>query len=157
MSERGMHDLLGEHPFFAGMPSEYLELLAGCARNEVFRAGALIGREGDPAERFYVVRSGRVAVGIHVPQHEPLVIATLGPGDVLGWSWLFAPHAWRFDAVATHETHAIGLDGLCLRAKCDADPALGYEVVQRFARILVQRLEATRVQLADLYGKADAR
>ena len=156
MTDRTIRDLLGEHPFFAGMLSEHLDLLAGCGRNEVFPAGTTLAREGDPAERFHVLRSGRVALGIHVPQHQPLVIATLGPGDVLGWSWLFPPHVWRFDADALQETHTIGLDGVCLRQKCEADAALGYALMQRFAQVLVRRLEATRYQLVDVYGKVNA-
>lgn len=155
MTERTIRDLLGDHEFFAGMAAEYLDLLAGCGRNEVFPAGTVLAHEGDPADRFHVLRTGRVAVGIHIPQREPLVIATLGPGDVLGWSWLFPPYAWRFDAEATSETHAIGLDGVCLREKCEADPALGYALMRRFARVLVGRLESTRLQLVDVYGKSD--
>jgi len=152
MTERTIRDLLGAHDFFAQMTPEHLDLIAGCGRNEVFPADAVIAHEGDPAERFFVVRTGRVAVGIHVPQHEPLVVATLGTGDVLGWSWLFPPHRWRFDAHAVQETHVISLDGVCLRQKCESDPVLGYVLMQRFAQILVQRLEATRLQLVDLYG-----
>ncbi len=156
MTERTIRDLLAEHEFFAEMSPEHIDLLAGCGRNVVFPANTAIAHEGDPAEHFYVLRTGRVALGIHMPQREPLVVATLGPGDVLGWSWLFSPPYWRFDALTTQETRAIALDGVCLRAKCDADPALGYRLMQRFAHILVQRLEATRVQLADLYGKTHA-
>jgi CRP/FNR family transcriptional regulator, cyclic AMP receptor protein len=156
MTERTIRDLLGDHEFFSDLAPEYLDLLAGCGRNEVFPAGTVLAHAGDPAQYFHVLRTGRVAVAIQVPQHEELVIASLGPGDVLGWSWLFPPHEWRFDVTATQETHAIALDGVCLRAKCEADPALGYALMRRFAQILVQRLESTRLQLVDVYGKADA-
>jgi CRP/FNR family transcriptional regulator, cyclic AMP receptor protein len=152
VSPRTIRDLLGEHAFFAGLAPDQVELVAGCGTNEVFAPGTVVAREGDPADRFYVLREGRVAVGIAVPQHEQLVVATLGAGDVLGWSWLFPPHRWHFDVVAVGETHAIGLDGRCLRQKCDEDPALGYALMRRFARILVQRLESTRLQLVDVYG-----
>ena len=157
MSERTIRDLLSEHEFFAQLAPDQIELVAGCGRNEVFAAGTVIVREGDPADRFFVLREGRVAVGIHVPQREQLVVATLGPGDVLGWSWLFPPHRWHFDAVAVRETHAVGLDGVCLRQKCDDDPVLGYALMRRFAQILVKRLEATRLQLVDVYGNARER
>jgi CRP/FNR family transcriptional regulator, cyclic AMP receptor protein len=155
MTERSLRQLLAAHEFFARMAPEHIELLAGCGRNAVFPAGETIAREGDPADRFFVVRAGHVAVGIHAPQVE-LTVATLGPGDVLGWSWLFPPYRWRFDALAVQETHAIALDGVCLRNKCEDDPALGYALMQRFAQILVQRLEATRFQLVDIYGKSHA-
>ncbi len=156
MTERSIRDLLVEHEFFAGMEPEHLDLLAGCGRNEVFPPGTAVAHEGDPADRFYVLRAGRVALSVHVPQREPLVVATLGTGDVLGWSWLFPPHAWKFDVVATAETHAIGLDGICLREKCSSDAELGYALMLRFAQILVRRLEATRLQLVDVYGRTDA-
>jgi CRP-like cAMP-binding protein len=157
MTERTIHDLLAEHPFFEHLAPEHVTLLAGCGRNEVFDAGSTIAREGEPADRFYVLRAGRVAVGIHVPQREQLVVATLGPGEVLGWSWLFPPHRWHFDVIALQETHAIGLDGACLRQKCDDDPVLGYALVKRFSQIMVQRLEATRLQLVDVYGNDHGR
>ena len=157
MSERTIRDLLGEHEFFARLEPAHLDVLAGCGRNVVFSSGAPIAHEGDPADEFFALRSGRVAVGIHVPQHAPLVVATLGAGEVLGWSWLFAPHQWHFDAEATRETHAIALDGVCLRKKCEADTDLGFALMQRFAEILVRRLESTRFQLIDVYGRTDAR
>ena len=157
MSERTIRELLGEHDFFARFAPAHLDVLAGCGRNVVFPAGTTIAREGDPADLFFALRSGRVAVGIHVPQHAPLVVATLGAGDVLGWSWLFTPHEWHFDAEATRETHAIAFDGACLRKKCEADAELGYVLMQRFAEIFVRRLEATRFQLVDVYGRSDAR
>jgi len=156
MTERTIRDLLAEHDFFAQMAPAHIDFLAGCGRNVVFPAGAAIAREGDDADWFYVLRSGRVTIGIHLPQGEPLLVDTLGPGDVVGWSWLFPPHQWRFDVVATDETHAIALDGACLRGKCEQDTALGYALMRRFAHILVGRLETTRVQLADLYGRSHA-
>lgn len=154
--ELAIRDLLAAHEFFAGMEPAHVELLAGCGHNVVFRDGSYVAREGDAADQFFVLRSGRVAVGIHMAHRPPIIVATLGPGDVCGWSWLFPPYAWRFDVLATKEVHAVSLDGVCLRGKCDDDPALGYALMKRFAQILVARVESTRVQLADLYGSSRA-
>lgn len=154
MTVKSIRDLLGEHPFFADLRPSDLDFIAGCGRNVVFEGGDRILREGGPADHFYVIRSGRVAVETHHPTRGGLVLDTLGAGDVLGWSWLFPPHTWSFDARAVDETHAVSLDGTCLRAKCDEDPRLGYALMQRFAGIMVQRLEATRLRLLDLYGTA---
>ncbi len=154
MTTRSIRDLLAEHDFFAPISSEHLDVLAGCGRNEVFPAGTLIMREGDAADHFFVLREGRVAISTHVPQREPLVVATLGPGDVLGRAWLVPPHRWRFDAIAVQETHAIRLERACLQEKCDADPALGYAVMQRFAQTTATLLDAARLQLIDVYGDA---
>ncbi len=153
MTKRTIRDLLDDHPFFAGLDSEYLDLIAGCGRNVVFDAGATVAREGEPADSFYVLRDGRVALDVHEPLRGPIVVATLSPGDVLGWSWLFPPYRWRFDVRALEPVHAVALDGVCLRGKCDDDPRLGYDLVHRFAGIMVARLEATRLQLLNVYGQ----
>jgi len=76
---------------------------------------------------------------------------------VLGWSWLFPPYRWHFDAHATTVVRATAFDGTCLRGKCDADPALGYELTSRFAQTLIERLQWTRLRLLDVYGNVGAR
>jgi CRP-like cAMP-binding protein len=145
-------ELLADAPFFAGLRPPTIELIAGCGSNVQFEPGALIFREGAPADAFYLLRHGTVSIQAHSPTREPLVIETLEAGDVLGWSWLFTPHRWHFDAHALTAVRATSFDGVCLRAKCDADPALGYELVSRFAQTLIERLQWTRLRLLDVYG-----
>ena len=154
MSVREIRDLLDAEEFFRGLDADYLDLIAGCGTNTHFDAGTMIFREGEPADTFYVLRSGKVALEIHVPERGALVIETLGPGELLGWSWLFPPYKWHFDARAIDGTSAVALDGACLRGKCDDDPRLGYLLMQRFARVSQERLQATRLQLLDVYGNA---
>jgi CRP-like cAMP-binding protein len=144
--------ILAEHPFFRGLDPRYLKLAAGCASNVRFDAGQFIFREGEEANHFYLIRQGRVAVEIFVPNKGSVLLQTLEEGDILGWSWLIPPYHWRFDARAVEMTRAIALDGKCLRDKCEADHDLGYELLKRFASILGQRLDATRFQLLDVYG-----
>jgi hypothetical protein len=103
-----------------------------------------------------VVRVGSVALEIHAPT-DPLLIETLGAGDLVGWSWIFPPHRWVFDVEVLDRAHLIVIDAACLRDKCNADPAFGYRVMQRFAQVVVERLQATRLRLLDLYGTCDAR
>jgi len=86
------------------------------------------------------------------PQHKPLIVSTLGEGEILGWSWLLPPYQWRFHAHAVDDTRAIALDGKCLRNKCEQNHDLGYELLKRFYRIIDQRLEAARFQLLDVYA-----
>jgi CRP-like cAMP-binding protein len=143
---------LGAHPFFKDLGGEHLQTLVGCTTNVRFDAGDFIFREGQAADRFYVVRHGTVAVEIFVPGRGPVTIETVEAGEVLGWSWLFPPYKARFEARALTLVRALALDGACLRAKCERDPALGYELMRRFAPVLIQRLESTRMQLLDLYG-----
>jgi CRP/FNR family cyclic AMP-dependent transcriptional regulator len=146
-------ELVAESPIFEGMTKEQLELIAGCAYNTGFKAGERIFREGDPADTFYLVRKGRVALSTHAPARGSVVIETLDPGEIVGWSWLFPPHVWHFDARAMDEVRAVAFDGACLRGKCEGDHTLGYELMRRFAGVMIDRLLHTRLRLLDLYGR----
>jgi CRP/FNR family transcriptional regulator, cyclic AMP receptor protein len=145
--------LLAGHPFFKGLDPKHLQLIVGCSSNIVFSPGQFLFHEGEEANTFYVLRSGRVKVETFSPQHGPITIQTEGEGEILGWSWLVPPYRWRFDAEAMEQTRAIAIDGKCLREKCETDHNLGYELMKRFALIIAERLEATRLQLLDVYGK----
>jgi CRP-like cAMP-binding protein len=145
-------EILAGAPFFADLPADAIELIAGCGSNVQFEPGELIFREGDQADAFYLLRHGSVAIESYSPSGGPLVIETLEAGDVLGWSWLFAPYRWHFDAHALTAVRATSFDGACLRGKCDADPQLGYVLVSRFAQTLIERLQWTRLRLLDVYG-----
>jgi CRP-like cAMP-binding protein len=143
---------LGEHPFLKDLGGSHLATLVGCTANVKFEAGDFLFREGSPADRFFILRHGRVSLEIFVPGRGAVTIETAEPGDVVGWSWLFPPHQSRFDARALTLVRALSLDGTCLRGKCESDTALGYALIKRFAQLLIRRLEATREQLLDLYG-----
>jgi CRP-like cAMP-binding protein len=149
--------LLQRLPVFTRLDDGQLQLLAGCATNVRFAAGEMLFREGDAADQFYVVRHGAVALELFVPTRGPVTIETFEPGDVIGWSWLFPPHRWSFDARALTLVRATIFDGACLRGKCEEDPVLGYDVMSCFAQVLVDRLQATRLRLLDVYGNGDAR
>ncbi len=147
-----LEPVLAEHPFSKGLKPEYLQLIVGCASNVRFDAGRQIYRAGEEANTFYIIRHGKVAVELFIPGRGNVTLETLGEGDVLGWSWIFPPYRWHFDARAVDLTLATALDGKCLRAKCEADPALGFELIKRVAHILIHRLHATRLQMLDVYG-----
>jgi CRP-like cAMP-binding protein len=129
----------------------HLRILVGCASNVRFNAGQILFHEGEEANQFYMIRQGKVAIEILAPELGPITVQTVGEGDVLGWSWLIPPYRWRFDARAVELTRAIALDGKCLRQKSEEDHDLGYELLKRFSGIIVERLEATRLQLLDVY------
>ena len=151
-----LEQLLSEVPLFDGLERSALELIAGCGRNVAVADGEHLFRAGDEARQFYVIRSGSVALDLVVPARGALVIDTIETGDVVGWSWLFPPYRWQFDARAVEPVRATAFDGVCLRGKFDADPALGYDLMRRFAQVMIARLQATRVRLLDVYG-GDAR
>ena len=149
-----LEPLLRGHKFFAGLDPAHLSLLAGCAANEVFPADSFLFREGDPARTFYLIREGKLALEIAAPGRGALVVQTLGEGEVAGFSWLIEPHRWEFDGRAVERVHAVRMDGTCLRGKCEEDPRLGYDLMRRFAALTTNRLQATRLQLLDVYGHA---
>lgn len=150
---KDLETILDKQPFLAGLDVRQRRLMVGCARNRRFDTGAFLLREGAPADEFFLIREGRAALEIAPPDKPPIVIATLGPGDVVGASWLIPPYRWRLDARAVEPVHAIGLDAACLRGKCERDHDLGYELMKRFLPIFVERLHATRLQLLDVYGR----
>jgi CRP/FNR family transcriptional regulator, cyclic AMP receptor protein len=149
-----IEELIADSPVFAGLAPEQLQTVAGCAVNTRLEAGATLLREGEHADTFFLIRSGTVALEVHAPGRGPLLIQTLTDGDVVGWSWLFPPYRWAMDARASGPCALIAFDGACLRGKCDRDHDLGYMLVQRFAASIIDRLQATRLQLLDVYGSA---
>jgi CRP-like cAMP-binding protein len=149
---QALDEILAQVPFFEGMGEDELALIAGCGRNVHFDTGETIFRQGDAADTFLVIRHGAVAVGNFVPPRGELVIETLEAGDLLGWSWLFPPYRSHFDARALSAVRATQFDGACLRDKCAADPAFGYDLMSRFAQVLIERLQWTRLRLLDIYG-----
>jgi CRP/FNR family transcriptional regulator, cyclic AMP receptor protein len=149
-----LEPLLRGHRFFAGLAPEHLALLVGCAANVAFPAGSFLFREGRPADTFYLIRSGKVALEVNAPGRGVLTVQTFGEGDVAGFSWLLEPHRWEFDGRASERVLAIQMDGECLRGKCEQDPRLGYELMRRFSGLAISALQATRLQLLDVYGHA---
>jgi CRP-like cAMP-binding protein len=144
--------LIAEHPFFGDLEPRYFQILVGCAANVRFDPGQFIFRMGEAADRFYLIRHGRVAVEVYLAERGAVVLQTLGPGDVLGWSWFVPPYRWRFDARAVELTRAVAMDGACLRQKCQQDHGLGYQLLRRIATVMAQRLESARLQLVNMYG-----
>lgn len=149
----GLERIVLAHPFFAGLEAELGPVVSGCARNCRFNAGQYLAHEGDPADEFFLIRQGKVALEILPPGQPPIVFSTETEGDIVGTSWLVPPYQWRFDARAVELTRAIGIDARCLRDKCEADPRVGYAMMKRIAPILVRRLNETRMQILDVYGK----
>ena len=146
-----LKDILSEHPFFVDLPAQHIETVVGCVSNVRFEAGNVIFREGEEANHFYLIREGKVALRIHSERRGSLTILTLSEGEILGWSWLFPPYRWKFSARAIEDTRAFAVDGKCLWEKAERDQALGYELLKRFAHVVEERLETTRLQLLNVY------
>jgi CRP-like cAMP-binding protein len=148
-------DALGTHPIFASLDDESLGTVAACGREVHIPAGVALFREGEPADWCYAMLDGRVELQVHVPSRGVVTVETLGAGDVVGWSWLFPPYEYDFDAVAATAVHAIELDGVRLRHACERDDHLGSALMHRFARVVIALLQATRLRLVDVYGHVE--
>ena len=142
---------LGGHPFLAGLSEAHLALLTPQARPVSFGPDIRLFREDSHADEFWLLRSGRVALDIHVTGRGDVPIETIGAGGVVGWSWLFPPHRWHFGAVTVAATDAFRFDAAATRAAMRADDALGRELATRFMGVVVDRLQHTRLRLLDLY------
>jgi CRP/FNR family cyclic AMP-dependent transcriptional regulator len=145
------YDLLATQPFLGGLTAAQLDKLSFWSKRTVFHAGTRLFREGHRADRFWLIREGHVTLDTHVPGHGDVIVETLGPGAVLGWSWLFPPYRWHFSASAVETTLAVELDGPGVRELCERDKELGYFLVHQFMAVVVERLQNTRLRLLDLY------
>lgn len=145
---------LAGFPLLADLAPPQLEKIAAIGKVVTFAAGERIIEEGREANRCWLIRSGQVALETRLPNAASSRVQTLGPGDVLGWSWLLAPYRWRFDGVATVPVTAIELDAIRLRELADQDCSLGYAVAVRLVEALAERLHGTRARLIDMYGSS---
>ncbi len=152
MEKKSLKSVLANHAVLKGLPAPYLELLTGCAKNTRTEAGEFLFKAGENADRFYLIRPGRVAVELHAKPHKPVIIQTLEPGEMLGWSWLIPPYRWHLSARAEGPVVALSFDGKCLRGKFAKDAKLGYELYRRFALIMSRRLEETFLQMLGICG-----
>ena len=147
---------LAAHPFLHGMPADQLGLLAEAAHDVSFPARYRLFEDGGNATRFWLIQSGHVSLDLHVPGEGPVVIETIGMGELLGWSWLFPPYKWAFGAVAATAVEAFEFDAPAVRERCAAEPGLGYELNQRISRVLAKRLQSTRIRLIARSGYSAA-
>ena len=144
-----LEEQIAAHPLLRGIKPQHVKVLAACAMPARFKEGELIFREGDPANRFYLLEAGKVSLESQAKDEASVTIQTIGVGEVLGWSWLFPPYYWHFDARALEPVKAIFFYGTWLREYCEQDHDLGYELMKRMAEVVIRRLQATRQQLLD--------
>ena len=145
------------HPFLAGLPGGATERLAGCASEVTFVRGSELFRTGAPADAFYLVDAGRVALEVAPATGEPLVVATVNAGGLVGWSWLIPPHRWQFDARAVDDVHAWRIDATCAHSAMASDDRVARALLERVLHVVAERLGQTRHQLLDVYGHVRAR
>lgn len=151
MSELGILETLTRHPFVQGLGAEHLRRLASEARSFTASPDEYLAREGQPAHAFYLIQTGHVAIGTHLGERGAVPIQTVGPNEVVGWSWLLPPFQWQFDARALDAVQGLAFDSATLRGRCEQDHELGYQILKRLVNVIGSRLAATRVQRLDIY------
>ena len=147
MNPQTLEQAVAAHPFLIAISEHHLRLLADSASRTKFEPGELIFKEGETANRFYLIEHGKVALEAAGKGGEAMTIDTIGAGDLLGWSWLFPPFMWNFSARAVEPTNALFFYGTVLREYCDADPSLGFELFKRMSEVMIKRLQSTRTRL----------
>jgi CRP-like cAMP-binding protein len=156
--DRSLGSTLAAHPFFHDMDPVALGTIVSCAGNSIFQPGETIFRQGEAADKCYLVREGRIGLEIHVPGRQSgISIETVEAGEIVGWGWITPPYRWSTDARATETTRVLQLDATCLRRKMEDDRTLGYEIYRRFVPVMASRLAAYRSRIVELATEPEAR
>ena len=143
---------LDGHTFLRGMADGHLAVLSRVCWVAPVRQGHLLFAEGDTAHRFWLIRSGHVALDLQAPGERQLIVETLGQGDLLGLSWLVPPYQWQFSATAVQDTMTFEFNADAVRAACESDAGLGYQLLRRVMSTASSRLQATRIRMLDIYA-----
>lgn len=146
---------LAEHPFFKSLDKKYIKVLAANVTEREIKSGDIVFRQDTPASSFYVVRDGGVEVRIPSIYGPPIVVQTLGKNQLLGWSWLIPPYKWHFESCATEDGSILEFNGEALRAQCEKDPRMGYELIKHFAALMADRVQAARMRLMEVCGPTE--
>ncbi len=144
-----IEDYLSSHAFFSGLDDGFIKFLSDSATKVRVKQGESLFKQGERADRFYLLRSGQISIQIPALMGPTLDIQTLGEDQILGWSWLISPYRWSFQARAMEDTEVIEFDGSAILARCEQDPAFGYELFKRFAALMSERLDAARQKMMD--------
>jgi len=140
---------LKPHPFLEGCSPEFLNHLAEFATEATFEKGEVVFSESAYADRFYLICEGKICLECGSNGEPGVTIQTLGPGDMLGWSWLYPPFEWHFSARAAEPCKVVVLNAASLLIRAEEDPVFGYELMKRVSKQLIQRLQTTRTRLVE--------
>jgi CRP/FNR family cyclic AMP-dependent transcriptional regulator len=154
MSNQTTAEYLSAHEFFSGFSDDVLNFLCQCSSTHSLKNGQILFRHGENADKFYVVRQGRLSIQIPAIMGPPLEIQSLGKDQVLGWSWLIPPYKWSFQAKAEADAELLMFDGKLILARCEQEPAFGYALLKKFAALMSLRLDAARRKMMDEWNPA---
>jgi CRP/FNR family cyclic AMP-dependent transcriptional regulator len=149
MANPSIGQYLTDNDFFSGLASDYAEFLAAHARTRRLRKDEVLFHHGTPANRFYLIAAGSISIEVAAIEGPSLQLQLLGPGAVIGWSWLIAPYRWAFQARAEEPTEIVEFDGEAVLARCEEDPRFGYELLKRFSALMSERLQFARQKMME--------
>ncbi|MFO0968952.1 MAG: cyclic nucleotide-binding domain-containing protein [Gemmataceae bacterium] len=150
----GITDTFASHDFLRQLSERALLRLVSGATPFTAKPGQYLARQGTPSHAFFLIQSGNVALGTSGPKGDTITIQTVGPGESVGWSWLVPPYRWQFDCRAVDEVKGLKFDAEWLRAECEQDCELGYQLLKQLAKVLAERLVMTRLRLVQTVGAA---
>lgn len=154
MNNQASAENLSAHEFFSELSEDTLKFLYECSRTLVIKKGQILFQQGERADKFYLVLSGRISIQMPAIMGPTLEIQALGNGQVLGWSWLIAPYKWHFQTRAEEDSELLQFDGAAIRARCEQEPKFGYEMLKKFAGLMSERLNASREKMMDEWNPA---
>ena len=154
MIEQSTAEYLSDHEFFSGLSEEIVKHLSKCASIRKIEKDQILFRQGEHADKFYIVRNGQISIQIPAVMGPILEVQTLGTDQVLGWSWLISPYQWSFQAKAVEDSELLEFDGTALLARCEQEPQFGYELLKKFAQLMAERLDAARQKMMDNWNPA---
>lgn len=136
----------------AALSADHRARLMSLAHEVFFDVGTRLFEEGQHADRFWIIKTGNVALDLHVPGRRAAVIESLGQGELVGWSWHYPPHHWHLGAKATSPVRAYEFDAESVRTLCEQNPEFGRAVACWVGQVVAHRLHSARVRLLDLYA-----
>ena len=149
MSKQSISDYLSSHAFFSGLDDSFMEFMVDAVGELSIEKNHILFRQGERADKFYLIRNGQVSVQVPAIMGPTLEIQSLGENQLLGWSWLMPPYRWNFQARAVVDSDLLEFDGSAILARCEQDPKFGYELFKRFAALMSERLDAARQKMMD--------
>ena len=149
MSNQSIIEYLSAHEFFSELSEDVLKFLSECASTRTIKKGQILFRQDERADKFFVVRNGRISIQIPALMGPTLEIQTLGKDQILGWSWLISPYQWNFQAKTEEDSELLEFDGTAILARCEQEPKFGYELLKMFAGLMSERLDAVRQKMMD--------
>ncbi|MDH5354752.1 MAG: cyclic nucleotide-binding domain-containing protein [Gammaproteobacteria bacterium] len=152
MSEQSINDYLSSHPFFDKLDEDFLQFVSNSATELQLKKGDILFRQGELADKFYLLREGQISVQVPAIVGPALEIQSLSKGQILGWSWLMPPYRWHFLARVEEDSDLIEFDGISILAHCEEDPKFGYELFKHFAALMSERLEVARQKMMDQWN-----